>query len=285
MSARPVRGPDLPRTAGVRHPHRYLLHNPVLRMLARGLIARRYAVTIRGAEHLPRRGPVIVAANHVGWLDGPLLGMVLPRPVHALTKVDMFTGRTGGFLRQTGQIPLDRFHADPAAIKTALRVLRAGNAVGIFPEGTRGDGELRRFHRGTAYLALAAGAPVVPVVFFGTRLPDGGTDSRPPRGGRIEIVIGPAVSVRRQPWPRKREQVDALSRLLHRRLLDHLDAARAATGLELPGPLPADEREPDPATAITDAQQDRSDAADTLPGAQPNHTSTEPRTEEHDERA
>jgi 1-acyl-sn-glycerol-3-phosphate acyltransferase len=251
-SARPSLGRDLPRTDDVRHPPRHLLHNPVLRMLARRLIARRWDLHVTGGEHLPAHGPVIVAANHIGWLDGPLLGIVLPRPVHALTKLDMFTGRTGAFLQRTGQIPVDRFHADPRAVKTALRVLRDGDVVGVFPEGTRGDGELRRIHRGAAYFALASGAPVVPVTFLGTRLPGGDTDSRPPTGSRIDVVVGPPVEVTRQTWPRKREQVDDLSRLLHRRLRESLDAARAATGRDLPGPLPADQREPDPATAIND---------------------------------
>jgi 1-acyl-sn-glycerol-3-phosphate acyltransferase len=251
MSGRPLRGRDLPRTDSVRHPPRYLLHNPVLRRLAQRLLGRRYDVHVAGAERLPRHGPVVVAANHIGWLDGPLLGIVLPRPVHALTKVDMFTGKTGAFLQHAGQIPLDRFHPDPAAVKTAVRVLRAGNAVGVFPEGTRGDGEVRRFHRGAAYLALVTGAPVVPVALFGSRVPGGGIDSRPPAGSRIDVVIGTPVTVGRQPWPRTREQLDAVSRLLQERLHEHIVATRAATGLELPGPLPADEREPDPATAIT----------------------------------
>jgi 1-acyl-sn-glycerol-3-phosphate acyltransferase len=252
MSDRPLTGRDLPRTDHVRHPHRYLLHNRLARRAARRLLERKYDLHVAGDEHLPRRGPVIVAANHIGWLDGPLLGIVLPRPVHALTKLDMFTGKTGAFLRQTGQIPLDRFHADPTAVKTAVRVLRAGNVVGVFPEGTRGDGEVHRFHRGVAYLALVSGAPVVPVAFFGTRLPGGGNDSRPPAGSRIDVVMGAPVSVGQQPWPRTREQVDEVSRLLQRRMHEHLFATRAATGLELPGPLPTHEHEPDPATAITD---------------------------------
>jgi 1-acyl-sn-glycerol-3-phosphate acyltransferase len=252
MSAREPRGQDLPRTDAVPHPPRHLLHNPALRAGARRLLARKYDVRVTGGEHVPRRGPFIVAANHIGWLDGPLMAIVLPRPVHAWTKAEMFTGRTGVFLRRSGQIPLDRFHADPAAVKSALRVLRAGNAVGVFPEGNRGDGELRRFHRGAAYLALATGAPVVPVAFLGTRLPGAALDSRPPAGSRLEIVVGRPVPVDRRPWPRTREHVEGVSRLLQGELRRHLDDARALTGLELPGPVPAHEREPDPATALTD---------------------------------
>ena len=83
--------------------------------------------------------------------------------MHALTKKEMFDGRLGRFLLTSGQVPLDRFHSDPGAVKTCLRVLRDGGAVGIFPEGSRGGGEFDRFHRGAAYLGLVSGAPIVPV--------------------------------------------------------------------------------------------------------------------------
>ena len=102
----------------------------------------------------------------------------------------MFEGRTGRFLRRSGQIPLDRFATDPRAVRTSLRVLRDGGAVGIFPEGTRGDGELHRFHHGAAYLALVSGAPVVPVILLGTRMPGGDIGSLPPKGATIDMVFG-----------------------------------------------------------------------------------------------
>ena len=117
--------------------------------------------------------------NHIGVADGPLLAAFAPRPVHALTKYEMFAGKLGGFLHGSGQIPLDRFHTDPAAVKSCLRVLRDGRAVGIFPEGRRGTGDLERFHRGAAYFALVSGAPVVPVAILGTREPGGHTNSLP----------------------------------------------------------------------------------------------------------
>ena len=154
--------------------------------------ATRYDVRIHDDHLVPRTGPAVIASNHVGLLDGPLLAAFAPRVVHALTKKEMFEGRTGAFLRAVGQIPLSRYDADPAAIKDCLKVLREGGVVGIYPEGTRGDGELRHFHTGAAYLALVTGAPVVPLVVFGTREPGGGTDSGPPAGRPIRLRVRPS---------------------------------------------------------------------------------------------
>lgn len=239
-----------PRSDVVAHPHRHLLHP--LRPVSRWLVRRRYDVTVHGAELCPRTGPVVFAANHIGLIDGPLLAAFAPRPVHALTKVEMFTGRTGAFLRHAGQIPLDRWHPDPAAVRACLRVLRDGGAVGVFPEGRRGDGELRRFHRGAAYLAMVTGAPVVPVALLGTRAPGADSDSLPPRGARLDVVVGPALLVPAQPWPRTREQVGGTTALLQSHLRAHLDAALTQLGRELPGPLPPGQTEPDPVPGVTE---------------------------------
>ena len=241
---------ELPRSDRARHPRRLMLEG--LRPLARAVIRRRFAVRIHGAEQVPADGPVIFAANHISVSDGPILAIFAPRPVHALTKVEMFHGRLGRFLHGAGQIPLDRFHTDPAAVKTCLRVLREGRAVGIFPEGRRGGGDLDRFHRGAAYFGLASGAPIVPVVFLGTREPGGHSDSLPPRGGAVDMLFGTPYTLPSTPWPRTREQVGHASALLREHLLTTLDHALAVTGRDLPGPLPADEVEPDPATGVTD---------------------------------
>ena len=101
----------------------------------------------------------------------------LPRTAHVR--------RPARFLLAAGQIRLDRFHADPAGVKTCLRVLRDGLTVGIFPEGSRGSGTLERFHRGAAYFALVTGAPVVPVTLFGTREPGAGSNALPRRGAVV----------------------------------------------------------------------------------------------------
>lgn len=230
---------ERPRSDGVRHPQRWLLHSG--RPLARWLVRKRYDVRVHHPERFPAEGPVVVAANHVGIIDGPLMAIFSPRPVHALTKIEMFDGALGVFLTATGQIPLDRFVADPRAVRVSLRVLRDGGAVGVFPEGTRGNGELHRFQRGAAYLAMVTGAHVVPMTFIGSREPGGHSGSLPPRRSRIDMVVGHAVPVAPAPWPRMRDRLNAVSADLHRRMLTGLEDALAETGRSLPGPLPSGE--------------------------------------------
>ncbi|MEP9364899.1 lysophospholipid acyltransferase family protein [Nocardioides sp. CN2-186] len=240
-----------PRSDQVKRPARYLLHP--LRPLARWIIRRRYDVQLHRTELVPPSGAVIFASNHVGVVDGPLLAIFAPRPVHALTKVEMFRNWfMGPFLRQAGQIPLDRFRTDPAAVKMCLRVLRDGGTIGIYPEGSRGAGDLERFHRGAAYLALVSGATVIPVTTLGSREPGGSSGSLPHRGAVIDLVFGEPYEIAAVPWPRTREQVEKQSLLLREHMLVQLDQARALTGRELPGPLPAADVEPDPDTGVTD---------------------------------
>jgi 1-acyl-sn-glycerol-3-phosphate acyltransferase len=221
-----------------RHPPTWLLHGG--RPASRWIIRRRYDVRVHGGANVPVRGPVIVAANHTGVIDGPLLAIFSPRPVHALTKEEMFDGRLGRFLRLTGQIPLDRTHTDRSAVRACLHVLEHGGAVGIFPEGNRGAGDLTRFRRGAAYLAMGTGAPVVPLMMYGTRPPGGGKNALPEPGSRIDLVYGAPYRVAAQPWPRTRAQVAATADALHERMRADLPAGLALTGQTLPGPIPAD---------------------------------------------
>lgn len=248
MSPGPHREP--PSSLAVPHPPRRLLRHA--RPVAARLVRRRYDVRLHGREHVPTRGPVVLAANHIGVIDGPLLATFSPRPVHALTKCEMFRGATGLFLARAGQIPVDRFHPDPRAIRTCLRVLRDGGVVGVFPEGRRGDGELHRFHHGAGYLALVTGAPVVPVIFLGTRDPGGAADSTPAPGGAVDLVFGEPLRVPPQAWPRRPGMVRDVSMLLRERLQQTLVEARAVTGRDLPGPLPPGDHEDDPDTGLVD---------------------------------
>lgn len=227
--------PGPPHLADVPLPRTGLLRGG--RPTARWIIRRWCTPHVHHAERVPAQGPVILAANHIGVADGPFLAILGPRPVHALTKREMFD-KAGAFFRASGQIPLDRLHPDPSAVKTSVAVLRAGGCVGIFPEGTRGPGDFPRFHRGAAYLAMVTGAPVVPVYFFGTRAPGAGSSSLPPRGSEVHMVHGEPFKVPATKWPRTREQVGATSALLREHMVAQLHAAQALTGHSLPGPLP-----------------------------------------------
>jgi 1-acyl-sn-glycerol-3-phosphate acyltransferase len=211
----------------------------------------RWQIAVHDPEQVPASGGVILAANHLGLVDGPLLATFAPRPVHALTKREMFEGRLGAFLRGAGQIPLDRFATDTAAIRSGLRVVRDGGVLGIFPEGTRGNGDLRRFHHGAAYLALVTGAPVVPVTLLGTRADDESL-ALPETGGDIDIVFGRPWRTTQQPWPRTREHVAATSVLLRGHMLSELDSALAQTRRSLPEPLRAGQSEDDPDTGLVE---------------------------------
>ena len=235
----------LPDTSAVRAPRRWWLHS--FAWFGRWAIRRRYRVTVHGAGNVPVTGPVILASNHIGIIDGPMLACFGPRPAHVLTKDEMFRGALGRFLTAVGQISLYRGGADPGAIKACVKVLREGDVVGVFPEGTRGPGTYDALHHGAAYLAMVTGAPVVPVTMLGSREPGGGRNSLPAKGARIEVVFGEPWTTAPVPWPRTREHVGAVSAFLREHLLAQLDAARVLTGRDLPGPLPEPGRPgPDP---------------------------------------
>jgi 1-acyl-sn-glycerol-3-phosphate acyltransferase len=226
---------ELPSTAGVRAPRTTLLSAG--RGTAHALLRRWFELEVHGAERVPADGPVVMAANHVGWLDGPLLAICSPRPVFALTKQEMFSGAVGVVLRASGQIELDRFHVDVAAIRTSVKALQAGLAVGVFPEGTRGAGDMATSRAGAAYLAMVTGAPVVPVSFLGTRLPGGSNSSIPPRGTRMAMTFGDPLHLDARPWPRTQAAVAEAAAAVTDSILRTMRSAEETTGMTLPGPL------------------------------------------------
>ncbi|GAC1498059.1 MAG: lysophospholipid acyltransferase family protein [Vulcanimicrobiaceae bacterium] len=127
-------------------------------------------ITARGLDRVPRTGPLIVACNHVSYVDPPALGAMLPRPIAYMAKKELFAIPVlGGVIRKLGAFPVDRQRGDTAAMKAALRVLETGAALGIFPEGTRNvDGSVQA-QLGVALLAAMSGATVIPAYVSGTR--------------------------------------------------------------------------------------------------------------------
>jgi len=167
-----------------------IIVGPLLRLLFRPWV--------KGVEHVPETGGAILASNHLSFSDSFFLPLVVPRRVTFLAKSDYFTGTgikgrlTAGFFRGVGQLPVDRSggRASEAALRTGLRVLRNGDLLGIYPEGTRSpDGRLYRGKTGVARMALEGRVPVLPVAMIDTEKiqPPGKVV---PRIGRVGIVIG-----------------------------------------------------------------------------------------------
>ncbi|MEO7070592.1 MAG: lysophospholipid acyltransferase family protein [Nostocoides sp.] len=136
-----------------------------------------YRPTITGTDNVPRCGGVLLASNHLSFIDSFVIPLAAPRRVAFLAKSDYFTGEgvRGTMLRELmegmGAVPVDRLSPSAAqdSLESALDVLNAGEAFGIYPEGTRSrDGRLYRGRTGVAWLALKAQVPVVPVGLLGT---------------------------------------------------------------------------------------------------------------------
>jgi 1-acyl-sn-glycerol-3-phosphate acyltransferase len=218
------------------------------KFLVRRLLGR-YDVRVDGLDRIPASGPVILASNHMGYLDGPMLFGTAKRRVHAMVKESMFTGPMGFGLTLVGQICVDRYRTDPLAVKKALRVLTGGGVLAIYPEGARGRGDVATTKGGAAYLALVTGAPVVPVACLGTRLDGASLEAKPPYGSRLDLRIGEAMRFDRVPWPRTKQTVADVQATIQRVLAEHVRQACEQTGQTLPALAPMPTAFPDPPAA------------------------------------
>ncbi|KNX37144.1 lysophospholipid acyltransferase family protein [Luteipulveratus halotolerans] len=198
-----------------------------------------YDARHRGTHHVPRTGPVVLVSNHSGFLDGPLVYCLAPRPVHFLVKKSYFSSAWGALLRAVGQIPIDQNSGDRQALTAARAVLARGGAVGVFPEGTRGAGDVRAVQQGAAWLALQADALVVPVACLGTRGAGATRSSWPRLRGHLEVVFGEPFSVRPDGDVTGRERLRLASETLRSRLAAHVADSVERTGMALPGDRPA----------------------------------------------
>ncbi|URN18881.1 MULTISPECIES: lysophospholipid acyltransferase family protein [Streptomyces] len=186
---------------------------------------------VLGAWRVPASGPVILAANHTHVLDGPMVIGTSPWPVHFLVKKEAFVGPLGRFMTATGQLPVDRAAADRTAVTGALDVLASGGVLGIFPEGTRGDGDFAALRAGLAYFALRSGAPIVPVAVLGSGERRGRLiRALPPLRGRVDVVFGDPFDAGDGSGRRTRGALDDATVRIHKRLTAHLEDARRLTG-------------------------------------------------------
>jgi 1-acyl-sn-glycerol-3-phosphate acyltransferase len=159
--------------------------------------------TIIGRSNMPASGPVVVASNHLSFIDSIIISLLARRPVSFLAKEEYFTGAglkgavSRGFFSGVGAVPVTRGAGQAAqdALDAGLAKVQAGQAFSIYPEGTRSrDGRLYRGKTGVAWLALTAGAPVIPVALTGTQnlQPVG---SKRIRLARITIEFGEPMDI------------------------------------------------------------------------------------------
>ena len=127
-------------------------------------------VEVRGLENVPRSGTLIVTANHIGWVDPPLLRWIIGRRIRYMTKIELFTWTISGLaVRLFNAFPVRRDGRDRVALRYALRLLERGEVLGMFPEGTRSkDLRLAKGLPGVAMVGLRSGAPILPVGIVGT---------------------------------------------------------------------------------------------------------------------
>jgi 1-acyl-sn-glycerol-3-phosphate acyltransferase len=161
-----------------------LLHRSGLRSVLRRL----YRIEVVGAERMPATGGAIVVANHESIWDPFVVAVATQREIHYMAKAELFRFRPlAAALRSLNAFPVERGSGDLAAMSEAAQRLGRGELLGIFPQGTSKPERQNGWHRGAARLALATGAPVVPVRLTGTR--------PLPLPTRVRIAVGPPIRV------------------------------------------------------------------------------------------
>ncbi|MEW6232102.1 MAG: lysophospholipid acyltransferase family protein [Chloroflexota bacterium] len=185
----------------------YTLANAALRVLL-PLLARWEIV---GLENVPRQGPLIVIANHLSFLDPPVLGAALPVRIVFMSKVEAAQAPFLGLVvKWYGAFPVRRGEVDRQALRLSFQALRAGQALGILPEGTRSRvGRMQRARPGVALIALRAGAPILPVAITGTEtaIPQWRRLRRP----HIRLVVGKSFCLEPGPQRMTKERLVELS--------------------------------------------------------------------------
>ncbi|MFC9425208.1 lysophospholipid acyltransferase family protein [Streptomyces sp. NPDC056987] len=200
-----------------------------------GLMYGLWKPRVLGAWRVPASGPVILAVNHAHNVDGPMVIGTAPRPSHFLVKKEAFIGPLAPCMRFLGQIEVDRSTADRAAITDALRVLAEGGVLGIFPEGSRGEGDFASLRAGLAYFAVRSGAPIVPVAVLGsTERPGRLIRGLPALRSRVDVVFGDAFEAGDGSGRRTRKALDEATVRIQERLTVHLEHARRFTGRTAP---------------------------------------------------
>lgn len=170
----------------------------------------------KGRRNIPRRGPMILASNHLNLADPPILISIVPRRIIWMAKQELFDYPVLGLLyHSAGFIPVHRGKADLRAFRRSEQALHKGCLLGMFPEGTRSPNRvLQRAEPGTALLALRTGAPVLPVAIWGTeviKLPASFL-----KRTRVNIVFGEPFQLTKSKRPTKEQVAEGADEIMRR---------------------------------------------------------------------
>jgi 1-acyl-sn-glycerol-3-phosphate acyltransferase len=176
----------------------------VFKAILKPLLLAYYRIRVEGLENVPKKGPAIIAANHLSFLDSFFIPLLIKRrKVTYLAKADYFKSwKTAWFFNMVGQIPVERDDKAKSqkALETGLQVLSEGKLLGIYPEGTRSpDGKLYRGRTGVARLALAANVPIIPAGLIGSDdvMPKTSKFPRLKPGIKAKVRFGKPIDVSR----------------------------------------------------------------------------------------
>jgi 1-acyl-sn-glycerol-3-phosphate acyltransferase len=200
-----------------------------------------FRLRVSGQNHIPRTGGVLIAANHASYLDIPILGCALPRQASFIGRLDLFSGIVGTILRYLGWIPIRRERVDRKAFDEAVRRLKAGHVVVIYPEGSRSpNGRLQPGKPGIGMIAAATGCPVVPALLEGPyeALPPGASwiRVRP-----IKVIFGQPIDFSAVLEPENEDTKKVIYQQMSEEIMDRIAALRQEKSSH-PGGLPRRER-------------------------------------------
>jgi 1-acyl-sn-glycerol-3-phosphate acyltransferase len=127
-------------------------------------------VAVYGHENIPEKGGIIICSNHIHWLDPMLIGAFIKRKINFMAKIELFENKFFAIiLKGINAFPVRRGTADIHAIKNSLKIIKNGEVLGTFPEGTRSkDGELKPAEHGVALISVKTDAPVIPIKISGS---------------------------------------------------------------------------------------------------------------------
>jgi 1-acyl-sn-glycerol-3-phosphate acyltransferase len=190
----------------------------------RELLRRVYRIEVEGGENIPPSGPAILAANHESLADPFFLGVATTRPIHYMAKAELWRNKLlGRIMDWFGTFPVERGGGDSDALRHGIKLLEGGALLGIFPQGTSEPHRHRPYMRGAARLALATGAPLVPVCMVNTE--------KALRPHKVKVGF-PKITIRVAPGLRveKQKATVAVARDLTRLLEDAIADLRQPFG-------------------------------------------------------